>query len=440
MDKKIPIYFDTIILDSPVQEISLANSEEQGSRLKVAVFTKYKNRNGSYITDEYAETLIASATRGDTPVVGFFDPETQEWASHTGPVLANGYGYVESFLGWEPLKDTDDVVRDYAVFSVVLFTKYYEEAKKIVGQHQSMELDPATISGDWANFDGVDYFVYTKGDMLGLCVIGSHEPCFSVSSFFSKEDDAYKTQYEKFALMVSSLKENVERMKSNIQGGEQPMDEFENTEVVETENVAEPAAVEEPAAEVSTFEENSEVNNENEVVENAPAAVDDSINAEFATTEEAATETEDEPAEEEPTEFQLLQQQFTELQTSYNTLQESYNSLEAQHNELITSYEARIQEMTEQITELTTTVNNYNESVINEKKNSILNKYEKILDEAEFEQIKEQSNDFSCEELESKLAIAFANYKLANPEPKKVPLPEQPESQFALLMKKYRKN
>jgi len=135
MDKKIPIYFDTIILDSPVQEIPMSSGPElgNGSRLKVAVFTKYKNRNGSYITDEYAEYLIKSATRGDTPVVGFFDPETQSWASHTGPTLANGYGYVESFLGWEPITDTDGVTRDYAIFSVVLFSKYWEEARKIAG-------------------------------------------------------------------------------------------------------------------------------------------------------------------------------------------------------------------------------------------------------------------------------------------------------------------
>ena len=167
MDKKIPIYFDAIIIDSPVQEISINNSEMgNGSRLKVAAFTKYKNRNGSYITDEYAAHLIESATRGDTPVVGFFDPETQEWASHTGPTLANGYGYVERFEGWEPYTDTDGVTRDYATFSVVLFSKYYEEAKKIKGQNQSMELNPLTIDGDWANFDGEEYYVYTKGDML----------------------------------------------------------------------------------------------------------------------------------------------------------------------------------------------------------------------------------------------------------------------------------
>lgn len=100
MDKKIPIYFDTIVLDSPVQQISYEDTN--ACRLHVGVFTKYKNRNGSYITDEYADFLIRSATRGNCPVVGFFDPEEQDWASHTGPKLANGYGYVESFDGWIP--------------------------------------------------------------------------------------------------------------------------------------------------------------------------------------------------------------------------------------------------------------------------------------------------------------------------------------------------
>ena len=119
MDRQVPIYFDSVVIASPTMPISSSNPEL--GRLKVGVFTKYGNRNGSYITDEYAAHLIESATRGDTPVVGFFDPETQEWASHTGPTLANGYGYVERFEGWEPYTDSDGVTRDYAIFSVVLF-------------------------------------------------------------------------------------------------------------------------------------------------------------------------------------------------------------------------------------------------------------------------------------------------------------------------------
>ena len=363
MEKKIPIYFDTIVLDSPIQEISLNGSNDQGSRLKVAVFTKYKNRNGSYITDEYADTLINSATRGDTPVVGFFDPETQEWASHTGPTLANGYGYVESFLGWEPFTDTDGITREYAVFSVVLFTKYYEEANKIRGQHQSMELNPETIQGDWANFDGVDYFVYTAGEMLGLCVIGSHEPCFSVSSFFSKNDDTYKTQYEKFTSILSSLKDELERIKSTTKGGEQPMDEFENKEVVETEIVAETPADEEPSAEVTSFEEASvEVEDENPV-EEVETEVD-----------EPAAEPEVE-AVEEPSEFELLQQQYNELKAAYDSLNDEYEAAKV----TLSNYEtvnadltSQISQNTEKIQELEESLQNYTIKVELEKKEALI--------------------------------------------------------------------
>ena len=82
MERKIPIYFDSVIIASPAQPIM--ESKPELGRLKVGVFTKYGNRNGSYITDEIAEMLIASAIREDTPVVGFYDPESESWAGHTG--------------------------------------------------------------------------------------------------------------------------------------------------------------------------------------------------------------------------------------------------------------------------------------------------------------------------------------------------------------------
>ena len=56
-----------------------------------------------------------------------------------------------------------------------------------------MELDVNSITGDWANIDGEDYYVYTTARIIGLCIIGDHEPCFSVSSFFSKQDASYTT-------------------------------------------------------------------------------------------------------------------------------------------------------------------------------------------------------------------------------------------------------
>ena len=412
MDKKIPIYFDTIIIDSPTQEISCEDSS--ACRLHVGVFTKYKNRNGSYITDEYADFLIKSATRGNCPVVGFFDPEEQSWAAHTGPKLANGYGYVEKFDGWIPFQDTDGVTRDYATFSVILFTDYYEEACKIKGQHQSMELNPSTIEGDWVNFDGEEYFVYTKGNMLGFCVIGTHEPCFSVSTFFSKNDDTYKSQYEKFSSLLSGLKEKFEEAEKNVKGGEQQMNENENVEIVE--EVVSPA--EEPVAEpVAEFEETDTE------AEETPAAE-----------EPAAEET---PAE--PTEFEKLQQAFDELQTSFNELQAKFTESTNSISELNTQLDS----LREENAKLNTIVAKYTtEEVEREetRKNNLFEKYENYLKEEEIRPFKDMMKDLSYDELEGKLAIAFANKQITGNETnKKVPLPEHEDSSFAAFMRKYKK-
>lgn len=411
MEREIPIYFETVIMDSPIQQIQLNNEKSDAFRLKVGVFYKYKNRNYSYITDEYANYLIESAVKGNVPVVGFFDKETQAWASHTGPTLANGYGYVENFVGWEPFTDKDGVTRDYAVFSVVLFTDYYEEAQKIIGMNQSMELNPETIQGDWANFEGEDYFVYTQGKMFALCVIGAHEPCFSVSSFFSKNDKEYKNQYEKFSSLLSNLKAVVEEAEQKNKGGEQQMDEFEK--IVEVEET--------PAAEVK---ETFEVAEENPVVEETPVQ---------ETFEEIAP-AEETVAEEPIPDFEAL---YNELQNSYNTLQEQFNTCQNELNTMreenetlknsITNYETQIATYAAQAAEMENT-----------RKKELIDQYSAIVDTAEIESARENINTFSYEALESKLAIAFAKKNLSDNQSIKVAIPEQ-ESSFASLMKNYKK-
>ena len=424
MKREIPIYFDSVIIASPAQPIM--ESKPELGRLKVGVFTKYGNRNGSYITDEIAEMLIASAIRGDTPVVGFYDPESEGWAGHTGPLLASAYGYVENFEGWQPFKDTDGIEREYAVFSVVLFNKYYKEANFIVGQHQSMELDRETIEGDWANIGDQEYFVYTKASIMGLCVIGNHEPCFSVSTFFSKNDENYKSQYEKFSSLLSGLKEQVEEAEFNKKGGEQPMNEFENVEapVEETPVEETPAPAEEaPAAEGTPVEE---VPVEEPVEEETPA--------------------EETPAED-PVDFEALQAQIETLQNSNNELTTNYENAQARIAELeqaLANANASFETATARITELETSVAEYaaeRAHVEEENKNNLIEKYAKVIDEEEISAIRAEVNNFSYSELESKLAISFANKQMAGSVQDVVPQPEPVvEDEFAVFMRKYRKN
>ena len=406
MDKQIPIYFDSVTVSSPIEQISESNPNL--GRVKVRVFTKFENRNGSYITEAVANQIIESATNGMTPVIGFFDPSSQSWASHTGPKLANGYGYVESFLGWEPFVDTDGVTRDYAVFSVILFTKYFEEARKILGENQSMELNPETIEGDWAMIGDREYFVYTKAETLGLCVIGQHEPCFSVSAFFSKNDDQYKSQYEKFSSLLSDLKAQVEEAENTNKGGEQPMDEFEN-------KVVEPEVVEEPAA---------------EPVE------------EFSAPQEENESTIEEPAVEENVIDESVSESVNELETNYNELQTKYNTLEQEFGSFRETSDQQMDSLRTENEQLKTSIQSYEAEaakVVAEKKEQLVDKYSNILGAEEIDDVRANIANFSYEELESKLAISFANKQISGSKTEMVPLPEPEESTFASIMKNYKK-
>lgn len=408
MNKQIPYLFNCVVISSPLEAIS--SEMPNVGRAKVRVFSKYANRNGSYITDEVANMLVESAVAKHVPVVGFFDQQSQTWASHTGPTLAHAYGYVEDFLGWEPTQDEDGVVRDYAIFSIVLHTDYFEEANKIIGQNQSMELKPDTIKGEWAMVEDAEYFIYSYAEMLGFCVIGSHEPCFSASTFFSKNEE-YNTQFEQFSSLLFELRARVEEAEKFEQGGEQAMD-IENI-VVET------PVVEEPVVE------------EFEVVEEPVVA---------PTVEEVVAE----PTVEEPSEFEVLQNNYNELQASFENLQ---NELAAAQTR-ISDFEAEIETLNtnnanlqEQLEAANASLATYEAAAAaqeEERKNTLINEYETVLTAEEIAPIREGAADFSYDELENKLAVTFSRKSFAG-EARKVPVIEPEESDFAKLMKKYRK-
>lgn len=433
MNRNIPYTFDCVPVSSLNPITSGASNCENIGRMNVGVFTRYGNRNGSYITDQYADYLISTAP--DKPVVGFFDRESQDWQGHVGPTLASGYGYVDYFVGWQPFQDDDGVEREYAVFSVVLFSDYFEEARHILGKGQSMELDPNTIEGEWADIEGQEYFVYTTGKMAGFCILGdSKEPCFSASAFFEKEDTE-KTQFEKFSSLLFELKAKVEEAEK---GGEHQMDE----------NTIQETVVETPAEETVVIEETSET-----VETQEPETTFEETEV---SVEEPETETESEnPAEEQPSEFEVLQNSFNELQENYTTLQTSYNELQAQleeANNRIADFEAnaenvrvehenQINALNEQLNAANARIQTYETAAAEAeeaRKTELVSSYEKIISEEEIAPIKACVADFSYDELESKLAVTFSRNHLKT-ESKKVPLAEPEESAFAALIKKYKR-
>lgn len=423
MERKIPTTFESIILSSPAEAVS--ETTPNMCRAKVRAFSKYANRNGSYISDQVGERLVETAI--NKPIVGWYDPQTGSWAGHVGPELAQAYGYVESFEGWQPFEDTDHVTRDYAVFSVVLFSEYFDAARKIVGSNQSMELNPATIKGDWVDIEGNEYFAFTQAQIYSFCVIGTKEPCFSVSAFFTKNT----AQYEKLQSLVFEMRKIVE-------GGDVTMTDTENVVIDEEQPVVEnapaeaiveetPATVEEPAVENTEFEAEEPAE---ETVEEAPAVEEDPA-------QEPEVESEAEPAED----YELL---YNELQTKFTELQ---NELDAAN--------ARVDELTKANTEYAVTVGALQEwkedasnklagfelqAKENEKarKAALVESYSCNLSEDEIESIG-NTEELSYDELESHLAIVFSRKQLSAVKETRVPLNVTQKSDFASLMEKYKR-
>ena len=151
------------------------------------IFYKYGNRNGTYITDEFAEKLIK--TLPYTPVKGIY--EIDDYTDH-GKKREEGriYGIVpgpdDMNFAWETHTDEDGVTREYACVNVYYYTALYEEAGEINGKSQSMELYKKSVVGDWKVIDGRRWYVFEQGSFLGLQVLGDDvEPCFEGAAFFS---------------------------------------------------------------------------------------------------------------------------------------------------------------------------------------------------------------------------------------------------------------
>lgn len=161
------------------------------SKARCRIFYKYENRNGSYITDEFAEKLIS--TLPYTPLKGIYDDSYEDYEDH-GNSNDEGriYGIVpQDFnFAWELHLDDDGIEREYACADVLIFTALYEEAKKIVGKSQSMELFKESIKGEYTTINGKELFKYDDGCFIGLQVLGENvEPCFEGSAFFSLYKD-----------------------------------------------------------------------------------------------------------------------------------------------------------------------------------------------------------------------------------------------------------
>ena len=165
---------------------NLEPQSEVLSKARCRIFYKYGNRNGTYITDEFADKLISSLSY--VPLKGIFKTEEGDFSDH-GFERDEGriYGIVPEnpHFAWEPHIDEDGVERIYACTDVYIFTALYDEAADIIGKSQSMELYEPSLHYHRAIIKGQQYIVFDEGCFLGLQVLGDAvEPCFEGAAFY----------------------------------------------------------------------------------------------------------------------------------------------------------------------------------------------------------------------------------------------------------------
>jgi len=180
------------------------------SKGRCRIFYKGKNRNYTFISDEFAEKLISTISY--TPIKGIYDSDDEDYTDHGKKrTMGRIYGVVPENpnFAWEKHKDEDGIEREYACVDVLLYTALYKEAEIINGKGQSMELYANSIKGDWKKLGDKEYYYYTDACFLGLQVLGNDvEPCFEGAAFYSlfQSMKEFISEIEKYNKSKNNLK------------------------------------------------------------------------------------------------------------------------------------------------------------------------------------------------------------------------------------------
>lgn len=365
------------------------------------IFYKGPNRNRTYITDEFAEKLIASLPY--TPVKGIYDTNEEDYTDHgSSRSLGRIYGVVPENcnFAWEEHLDDDGIVREYACADVLYYTAIYKEAGQIAGKSQSMELYGNSIKGEWQYIDGEKYYVFSDACFLGLQALGdSVEPCFEGAAFFSK--------YEELINKINQSNPEKELQEGNTMDGTEfstVVEDIENTEVTEevtTEEVVEVVEVETEEVVETEVQEVTEENTEEATEEVAVEEVEEVVEtAEAEYTVEA-----------EPTEDINFSTKISELENTIFTLTTERDNLSVSLEELKSDYSKAIEDIESLKAEIET-LSSYKKNVEDKEKIAIIDEYVDKLSSDTIQSYKDNLDKYSVDTLDMNL---FYEMKKANP-------------------------
>lgn len=188
----VPASVPAQVLEIPNSNFNLTYKNDLVTHVKLRVFYQGLTKDRRLFTEEFSNKLLTSLPQ--TPVVGYWDNETEDFVGHNHTQFIYGYVPENAKFGFE----TDPDGSKWAVTEVVLFTGRGDNigkvAQKIIGKKHSLELDSGSMKYSVKrNPDGqMQHIELQEAKFVGLSVLGDNQtPAFEGSAFFT--DKGIKT-------------------------------------------------------------------------------------------------------------------------------------------------------------------------------------------------------------------------------------------------------
>ena len=461
---------EQIIREFPITVYgNLTKYSDTISKGRCRIFYKYANRNGTYITDEFAEKLLSTIPY--TPVKGIYDNFDEDYTDHGNKrSLGRIYGIVPENpnLQWEKHLDEDGIEREYACVDVLIFTALYEEAGEILGKAQSMEIYEPSIKGSWKIINGRRMFEYTEGSFLGLQVLGEDvEPCFEGAAFFSL--------YSSLKQLVDEIKEYTLKLPEINTGGQSQMFEKLNFKLSDSEkhnaiwslinpnyneeggwtieyaicDIYDDYALAYNYAEASYeriyYTKNDETN-EVSIIERKKVFIIDVTESEMNALNTIRTLNGDtyEKADEvysQASKVSELEEQNSTYAQKIEELNENISTLETEKGNFTTHLEEANTTIAS-LYEVIDSLNTYKANIELKEKEEVISSYSELLSEEILDSYKEKISEFTAIDLDKELAYELkkSNVSVFSKEPQPGFIPkDEPKSGIEAILSKYKK-
>lgn len=315
---------------------STPNPQISKCQIKVCYVSDTPNRNTSVITKEVARDELAPSLRG-CPIVGVFNESNKDYEEHNKTIkISDGkftitedtrpYGFVDinARVWFQKFIDDNHIEREYLVTEGYIWTGAYPESQRVIerGNNQSMELDGATMEGQWerdANGEP-QFFIINKAIVSKLCILGEDfEPCFEgaqIKASFSLDEGFKETLFS----MVNEVK------KIFGEGGNPMNSEKDKKPAEEFSQIEDPTPAEEFADQTKEEKPEPAQDFKAEDKEEKPEPKEEEKKEEESEKKEEESKKKEYSLDEIP-EYVELNEKFSQLTTDFSALAEEVKEL-----------------------------------------------------------------------------------------------------------------